>query len=131
MHAWMLLGLADLEGPGEPGLTIDPRPNPIGHDPPHVRWPRSRRRVHVKCDYSVDGTTFRASLLRYRYFGGMFTDDADDVANPYPPDAPVTVHHYPRRPSMSVLEPGFDRANLAFNLGVTVAIFAFAYFMSI
>jgi hypothetical protein len=76
----------------------------------------SRRKVHVKYDYAVNETSFRGSWLRYGYFGTLFDDDADDVANSYPPDSPVTVHHHPRRPSMSVLEPGFDRANVALNL---------------
>jgi hypothetical protein len=138
VNAWMLRGVAILSGSVWQiwwGWASRARPSIQGRiESITIRRTQGgrglRRRVHVKYDYAVDGTTFRASFLRYRYFGSLFTD-ADDVANSYPPDLPVTVHHHPRRPSMSVLEPGFDRANLAFSLGVTVAIFAFAYFMSI
>jgi hypothetical protein len=77
----------------------------------------------------VDGTAYLGSRLRFGYVGSIFRDDAEDVANLYQPQSTVTVHHHPRRPSMSVLEPGFDRANVSF-LGVTIVIVVFAYFMS-
>jgi hypothetical protein len=139
MHAWMLRGVATLGGSVWQiwlSRASRARPSTQGRtESVTIRRTQggrgSRRRVHLKYDNAVDGTTFQGSRLRYGYFGGMFTDDADNVPNSYPPDTPVTVHHHPRRPSMSVLELGFDRANLAFDLGVTVAIFAIAYFMSI
>ena len=102
---WVLLrqakrGLDSKNWPTTPGIVKG-----SGVDR-HHRQDRTTHTASIVYEYHAGGTTHLGERRSFSDFSSSSARRAYQIAARYPPGSRVTVHHHPRKPELSVLEPG-------------------------
>lgn len=119
-------GLDSYQWPAVIGEVIDAEARPSDGGRGAGTW---SVRVHYR--YIVDGQTYTSSRIRFtRFFHVRSQEEVEMALVRFQLGQPITVFHHPRRPWISVLEPGSDRSSwLGLLLSALLAVVAVVFWL--
>jgi hypothetical protein len=110
-----------LESPSWPvaaGVITSVDARPIGGGRAGGSWT-----LKIEYQYQVGQVMYQGRRIRFtRSLGARSELDVDQALSRFQPGYAINVHHHPRRPGVSVIEPGADRSGW---LGLIVSLLLF------